>query len=153
MIKRSLFLDLEGTIIESMDNPMILENIREEWFTRLIAEADEIHMFSWAITSDADIASSLWLIRHVEETIGIKFTSIVKRDDFFAFFRRKFGNIELFEMEEICRSLGKETVFQMFVRNIFANPNGCEIFSLVDDMVEDTILSVAGKRIETIKVG
>ena len=79
MIKRSLFLDLEGTIIESMDNPMILENIREEWFTRLIAEADEIHMFSWAITSDADIASSLWLIRHVEETMGIKFASIVKR--------------------------------------------------------------------------
>lgn len=153
MIKRSLFLDLEGTLVESMDNPIILDHIREEWFTNLITDANEIYLFSWAITSYADIGSSLWLIRHLEEMMGIKFTNIIKRDDFFSFFRGKFGNIELFEMEEICCSLGKEIVFQMFIRNIFRNPNGCEIFSLIDDMVENTVLSVAGKRIETIKVG
>lgn len=150
-LKSSLFLDLEGTIIDSMDNPVFLpDNIDSEWFTRRIADASEFHLFSWAITSCQDATSSKWLISNVEERLGIKFTSVVLRDDFIAFFRAKFGNIDFVEFEELCRSLGKETVFQLFIRNIFKNENGCNIFTLIDDMVEDTILSGIFGRIETL---
>lgn len=151
MLKNSLFLDLEGTIIDSMDNPVFLpENIDSEWFTGRIADASEFHLFSWAITSNQDVASSKWLISHVEERLGIKFTSVILRDDFFPFFKAKFGNIDFMEFEELCRALGKETVFQFFIRNIFNNENACNMFTLIDDMVEDTILSGIFGRIETL---
>lgn len=153
MLKSAVFLDLEGTIIDSMDNPVFLsEHITREWFTNILAEADEFHLFSWAITSAEDVKSKEWLVRQVEETLGIKFKSIVLRDDFFPFFRSRFGHIDFVEFEEICRSLGKETVFQMFIRNIFSNTGKCEIFQLIDDMVDDTILSGIFGRIETISV-
>lgn len=151
MLKNAMFLDLEGTIIDSMDNPVFLpENIDSEWFTDRIADASEFHLFSWAITSNQDVASSKWLISHVEERLGIKFTSVILRDDFFPFFKAKFGNIDFMEFEELCRSLGKETVFQLFIRNVFKNENACNMFTLIDDMVEDTILSGIFGRIETL---
>lgn len=152
-IKNSLFLDLEGTIIESIDNPVFLSAfIESQWFIRNLSEADEFHLFSWAITSSSDLDSKKWLITQVENRLGIKFNSVIFRDDFFPFFRSKFGNIDFIEFEEICRSLGKECVFQMFIRNVFDNTGKCDRFVLIDDMVDDTTLTGIFGRIDTFGV-
>lgn len=147
----NLFLDLEGTLIkDASDSSFLTEIIDSEWFSELVESAESISLFSWAITCQDDVNSHKWLIGAVEDRIGISFSRIILRDDFHSAFRRQFGAIDKIEFDELCRSLGKETVFQMFIRNI--DPQSASISTLLDDMVDDTILCVGSKKIQTLSV-
>lgn len=57
----------------------------------------------------------------------------------YGFFRQRFGNIESYEFDELCQCLGKEFVFQFFIRNIIKVSELTE-YILIDDRVEDTLL-------------
>jgi hypothetical protein len=147
-----LFLDIEGTLIESMDSPNFLTTILDsDWLKNLISKSNEIHCFSWAICNPKELESSKWLIRAIEERLDIRFKTMIFRDDLFLPFRKQFGNFSFMEFEEMCRLLGKESIFQFFIRNVFERKEHT-FFTLVDDMVEDTILSGAFGSIQTIRV-
>jgi hypothetical protein len=156
----ALFLDLEGTIIEDLDNPNFLA-INRRLILDKIAESREVHLFSWAIVNEDDLNKTKWIVEAVEEWLDIKFTSIVFRDDMFSMFRKQFGAIDMIEFNELCNSLGKEFVFQKFIRNSFihekrfASKSEIEV-TLIDDKVTNTALDalefLTFARIKTIKV-
>lgn len=156
----ALFLDLEGTIIEDLDNPNFLA-INRRLILDKIAESQEVHLFSWAIVNEDDLKLVKWIVEEVEEWLDIKFTSIVFRDDMFSMFRKQFGAIDMIEFNELCNSLGKEFVFQKFIRDSFihekrfASRSEIEV-TLIDDKVANTVLDalefLTFARIKTIKV-
>jgi len=142
-----LFLDIEGTLIESIDNPEFLSTVSK--FSHLIESAEEVHCFSWAICNERDLESCRSIISSIEsDLIRRKFDSFIFRDSFFKMFRERFGQIEFFEFEEFCRDLGKEFVFQQFVRKMMGQTGH---FILIDDMVENVKMEGSFDIIETLK--
>lgn len=145
-----LFLDIEGTVIEDFDNPAFM-NEQIEAFSGLVRTAKELHCFSWAICNAIELRSVSPIMKEIENRIDRKFTSVIFRDDMFSVFRKKFGNIDRMEFDDICRSLGKEIIFQIFIREVFDRKEPQE-FILIDDRVDDTNLEWNNCTIETINV-
>lgn len=144
-----LFLDLEGTVIKDLTDPVFLpEIIDTSWFKTALTHAFQVNIFSWAIVSQADLKANQWLIDAVADRLGMKINQVVLRDDFLPFFRSRFGAIDHIEFEELCRSLGKATVFEMFIREKCKGRHNT--FTLIDDMVEDSVLKVNNLTIQSI---
>lgn len=148
---REVFLDLEGTLINSIDDPTFKNEVIDSiLFKSLLEQASNVHLFSWAITNQDDEVKYKFLICAVAERLGVKFKSIVLRDEMFPLFRRRFGMIDFNEFEDLCRSLGKEFVFQFFIReNQEAFSPKPKDFVLVDDMVEATKMLISTKAEHT----
>ena len=142
-MKNIIFLDIEGTLIEDFDNPTMLTENKSK-VSQLIKDAKEIICFSWAINNSSDLLKRLFTINRIESEFGFKFDSFIFRDDMFPMFKGMFGSgLDFNEFEDICRSLGKEIVFQMFIRKMFIKDNKeLTNFFLLDDKVERTTLKV-----------
>ena len=154
VIDKHLYLDIEGTLIADFSNPVFLtENIAGIKDAMETHSFDTVNVFSWAITSVNDLyGNNLAILHQIEEALGRKFDSIVFRDNMFEAFKRRFGQIDFIEFEELCRSLGKEFVFQFFIRNIAEHGDNSHSV-LIDDTVEDTVLGFNHSiTIQTVKV-
>lgn len=156
-MKHFLFLDIEGTLIEDFHNPVFLSEHK-----RMIQNCtsdkitDGIQCFSWAICNENEWAAVKPIIEEIEKFFGFRFANFVFRDQLFPIFKRKFGaGLTFSEFEELCNSLGKETVFQIFIREQFTDsltfPEKAS-FTLVDDRVCNTTLVVNSHIIMTLRV-
>lgn len=145
-------MDIEGTLIEDFDNPTILHENKEQ-VSLLARDNENVLCFSWAINNAHDLAVRKHIIENIEKEFGFKFKSFVFRDSLFQMFKHRFGiGLDFNEFEDICRSLGKEIVFQMFVRKILKDENEQANFTLLDDTVENTVLILNNQTITTIKI-
>jgi len=156
-MKQFLFLDIEGTLIEDFSNPVFLSE-HKRVIQNCISEkiTDGIQCFSWAICNEDEWIAVKPIIEEIEKFFGFHFSNFVFRDQLFPVFKRKFGaGLTFSEFEELCNSLGKETVFQIFIREQFTDsltfPRPAS-FLLVDDRVSDTTLIVNSHVITTLQV-
>lgn len=144
-----LFLDIEGTIIDDFDGLLFMDS-QINAIKSLISNADELFCFSWAICNTNDLTNKLPIIRAIEKRICRPFDSFIFRDGMLPLFRKKFGNIDMMEFEEICRSLGKEIIFRIFISDDFKSDK--TDFLLVDDTVTNTSLYLVNRTIRTLNI-
>lgn len=150
-MRRILFLDLEGTIIDTFEtgnltsnHKVIKEFIKDNDF-------DEVHLFSFAIYGDKDITTFNdacfrgWL----ENTFDIVFNDAILSVDKIM----KICNTQLkinMNREDFFDFMKKDIAFRLVCE---ADPyfKECDCF-LLDDMVKNTSLFVDNRIINTINV-
>lgn len=112
MSNLNLFLDIEGTIIESLDDPRFMpENIERIQKTIKVLEPATITIFSfaWHVIEDVD-----WkLMKEFEEMFGMKL-NIFPKNDLMPIFKKHFRIADEMDFHDVCNS--KEIGFMMFLR-------------------------------------
>lgn len=141
---RNIFFDLEGVLIESWLDPVILMNIMP-----LFANADclvnVINIFSFAIYDDSDRERFNNEIRpRIEDAFGKKVGLVLTRDDIITAVNDKFPGRHIGKYE-LTDFYDKETAFQAYVRSLH-NPGE---YVLIDDCVEDTRLIISDGETNT----
>lgn len=158
MNKRTfVFLDIENTLIEDFENPTFIAE--KEMIAGFVEGASLIICFSWAVNNVDDLAKRISILDTIQRFYNFKFGDFILRDSLYITFKKKFGSgLDFNEFEDICRSLGKEYVFQLFIREKFAQQfrDGDIECYLYDDTVENTTLitHMNGSQItiKTVKV-
>ena len=147
-----LFVDLEGTLIDSTDNGILLFNNIE----RLKAFVDEqqpdsIETFSWGLWTEHEKITWEKSRQLIQEQWGLVINTQVfeVEDQQLEFLRASMSKVERHELIDFCGLLKKEQVFEWFVRRNFVK--GC--FVLIDDMVPDKEISVGGLKIIMRNIG
>lgn len=105
---KTIFLDLEETVIQSIDNPILLhENISK--IKSFISSEDKIILFSFALWERKD------LTEHLSELIFSEFGSfdVVWKMDLFPLFQKRFGIKDILDFMDFSND--KELCFQMFI--------------------------------------
>jgi hypothetical protein len=138
---KTIFLDLEETIIESVDCPTILsEQIQK--IKKFIEPEDNIVVFSFAIWEEKDMTKTLLNI--VEEHFG-KFSTVFK-NALKPLFRKKFGVKD--DLDFMDFSNDKQTVFLLWIIEEINSGNLKTDCIFFDDRVTDIFLKVCGKSVE-----
>ena len=137
---KTIFLDLEETVIESMDNPRILfEQISK--IKEFISPEDKIVIFSFALWEESDLNNFVSDI--VKEHFGT--FDVVFKNDLKPLFRKKFGIKD--DLDFMDFSNDKETTFILFIIDQIKSGNiqtDCVFF---DDMISTIDMNIAGKNI------
>ena len=126
----TLWFDLEQTLIESWDKPII---INQEKIVNFFKEfpCDEIGIFSFAIWDDKDREVFEFQIKpRIEETFGIKISHVPTKQELFHAIKK--NHKCQFSFEDFHDFWDKEKGFVDWIR---ATNSGTHI--LIDDMVED----------------
>lgn len=139
----NLFLDLEGTVIKSVDEPVLLTKFIPV-IKQAVLECESLAIFSFAIHNDDDVMAYGPILDLVRETFGKEFR-VIKKDELFPIMAEKLPGIDV--MDFIDLSKDKEDMFRMFVRAKHSEFHGPD-FMLIDDTVENTSMSLA-KKLET----
>lgn len=133
----NLFLDLENTVIKSVDEPvLILENL--DAIKKAVANCTTFSIFSFAIHTEDDVSKYSAILELVKETFGKDF-SVIHKDLLNPILKQKFAWMD--DMDFMDMSNSKEDMFQLFCRNKFSEYES-DKFILIDDAVENTCLSV-----------
>lgn len=151
-MKQILFLDLEGTIIKTWENPTIINSMKISNFIKHNG-FEEIGIFSFAIWNQADGEKFLnEMLPLIEKVLTVKITvahiptiETLRRD-----VMNEFNLAKLSKDDFFCFN-NKESAFITFCRRNFKDSN-CV---LLDDMIWDEIhFSVARKNltVNTINV-
>jgi len=151
---KHLFLDLEKTWIESVDNPIFLQNNIKMIKSLFIREKFEtIVIFSFAIHEMKDAIPLEFIFCHIEETLGLK-PIVVPKNCLLPEFRKFFNipTMDLIDFHDFCNN--KELAFQIHMKECFKNNPDVkgDLAVLVDDMVDNTTLFFNGNTIQTINV-
>jgi len=127
----AIFLDVELTLIHSMDNPKEMDFAHKIF--DFVRGKENIFIFSWAIDNNTDKFSFFnsptfkWICENLNVQIPIE--NIITKDSI---------------KETYC--LSKEFVFELFCRS----DERCQNFSnmlLIDDTVENKIVNIGNKQI------
>jgi hypothetical protein len=152
-----LFLDLEGTIIKSVDDPRILfDNILRIKRFLENREFDKIKLFSFAIYNESDIKLYHHCISIVEDLFKCKITDddIVTKHSLLPFYKEHFNFTTLDEIDFLDLSTGKygkEIGFQIYCRHFLINTNVI-VGVLIDDMVKTTQIRIDEKQFAMLNV-
>jgi hypothetical protein len=155
---KHLFLDLEKTWIESVDNQVFLNHNIEKIVKKFKSEQfDSVTIFSFAIHTLEDVESVRSVIEDISDRIG-RFVRIQPKNELLPAFKKFFNipTMDLIDFHDFCNS--KELGFQIFIKEGIKEFSKDELtdigeeFVLIDDMVDNTILLFNGNRIETINV-
>ena len=126
----TLWFDLEATIIDSWDNPFIINEAKIFDVLKDFPH-DEIGIFSFAIWDDKDREIFNSQIKpRIEETFGIKIAHVPTKQEMFQAIKK--NHKCQFSFEDFFDFWGKENGFSDWIR---ATNTGTHI--LIDDMVED----------------
>ena len=149
----NLFLDIEGTLIESMDDqtPTIyFEKIRE--FVK--SNCKTVWIFSYAIYNEEDMPENL--LKFFQESFGVEII-IVPKMELYPIFQKRFGVIS--EMDFFDFSSNKQFGFQLFGMEVSSNEETKKFYKLdnegillIDDRVEDSDMTYNGFKIQTVRV-
>lgn len=154
-MQKLVYLDIEGTLIEDFSNPIILEK-NKQMVNELISDTSQVFGFSWAVCNYNDNCKFQNTIEFIDNEFEIGFHHFVHRDNLFDMFKKIFGSgLDFNEFEDFCNSLGKEYVFQQYIRKIILNIYEDEediVAVLLDDRVEDTVLEMKTKNGFDIKI-
>lgn len=133
----NLFLDLENTVIKSVDEPVLItENL--DAIKKAVASCTTLSIFSFAIHTEEDVSKYSAILDLVKETFGKDFT-VIHKDLLKPILKGKFNWMD--DMDFMDMSNSKEDMFQLFCRETFAAYES-DKFILIDDAVENTCLSV-----------
>ena len=137
---KTIFLDLEETVIESMDKPRILfdqiSKIKE-----FISPEDKIVLFSFALWEESDLSNFVSDI--VKEHFGA--FDVVFKNDLKPLFRNKFGIKD--DLDFMDFSNDKETCFILFIIDQIKSGNIQTDCIFFDDMISTIDLNIAGKNV------
>ena len=126
------FLDLEETIIESWDNPHLINGRKIQSFLKQ-KQITEIQIFSFAIRHDADAEQFNQVMRdRIERLLEVKITKVFTVEEVCLIIRKTFG--AFWEPFEIPLVWGKARSFVDVCNAIAPKGSTCV---LIDDMVED----------------
>lgn len=145
VIERHLFLDLEDTVITTVENGWATAQVINSRKVRdfiLKFNPHYVHVFSFAIWNAEDVADFNRHVRpYVESNLGIKFVNVPTLD------------VEI--LSECCKSMninkstvtrrdvidfwGKQEAFRLYARSLFGKPlDGVQTdIVLLDDMVTE----------------
>lgn len=144
-MKQHIFLDLEETIINTWDNPFLMnvENIRAFISQR---GAELVHIFSFAVwdENDQDVFDSHPLMKDaIAEALDVEIGDVPSLRDV----QRSFANIHRLVFKDKSDFLdltSKELGFIAFCRDRFSDAHCI----LIDDKVEEMTIDVPGKNLK-----
>lgn len=125
-----VFVDLEETLIQSWDNPLLcnLQKLRA-WFKA--AKVTDVHLFSFAVWNEGDRDH---FIRHfqpsIEDAFEIKFKTVHTVEDFMKADTKRTG-VRFDNLTEFILIRGKVGALQSWCG--VNHPRGCSV--LIDDVV------------------
>lgn len=136
---KKLFLDLEGTLIDDIDNCNIIARSLAKVKAFIKAwQPDEIETFSWAFWDASDLAKwnsiAAWLKKELEREV--KFQSFDVREQRMAFLKSIIGHVKPGEEFNFGTLANKERVFEWFIKGAFNEG----VFALIDDTVTEKII-------------
>lgn len=145
-MKRKIFIDLEGTLIDDWENINFLRE-KAEWIAHQLSESDEISIFSFAIWNHQDVERFDLFLRKPLETFFKRpiFTVLTVSEIRRTVCRFRKLSIDPVDFTSI---FPKHLAFVEFIRAT----ERCGEFLLFDDMVEDWKIEVGGKNILIFKV-
>lgn len=156
---KHLFLDLEKTWIESVDNQVFLNDNIEKIVKKFKTEEfDSVTIFSFAIHTLEDVESVRSVIEDISDRLG-RIVRIQPKNELLPAFKKFFNipTMDLMDFHDFCNS--KELGFQIFIKESIKELIGKdklavvgEEFVLIDDKVDDTVLMFNVNRIQTINV-
>lgn len=131
----NLFLDLENTVIKSVDEPVLIaENLPA--IQKAVDICQTLSIFSFAIHTEDDAAKCKHILDLVKETFGKDF-SIIHKDLLKPILRKKLPWTD--EMDFSDLSVSKEDMFQLFCRDKFSEYES-DKFILIDVTVEGSVV-------------
>lgn len=142
----AIFLDVELTLIHSMDNPKEMDFAHKIF--DFVRGKENIFIFSWAIHNNTDKFSFFnsptfkWICENLNVQIPIE--NIITKDSLRDSFSKQIRTLDLNDFHDVCQS--KEISFELFCRF----DERCQTFSnmlLIDDTVENKIVNVGNKQI------
>ena len=140
------FFDLEQTLIESWEEPFI---INHEIVSEIISRPDfdnKVSIFSWAIWNEEDLVTAKrFIYPKLEAEFGIEIIDTVTKEQLFKIVKEKWFWLD---EDDFGDMFDKERAFIEFCRLTKLKGNQY----LVDDMVLDMKLTQENLEIELIKV-
>ena len=143
---QNMFLDLEGTVIEDWDSfRLMTENIRSIRHALEHRKIKEVHIFSFAIHDEADVARFVselqpTLERHLQVPIvGVHTIQEMKHVD------EVWRGCRLFDMSEFILLRGKQGAFESWA----ASKHPGQSSALIDDVVPNLILNNLDTQTQT----
>lgn len=142
-MQKFVFLDLEGTIIDTWDNHEMgnIQKVRQ-WLKNENVKAAGI--FSFAVDNEKDKADfkNAFVFKALEEALGVMFTRIVTVEEVRHAIMMK-NRVKLEDLWEVKQLWGKERGFIDFC---FQHFNDCECV-LLDDLVNDMTVTFTRKNL------
>lgn len=141
----AIFLDIEGCLLESMDNPTIT-SFADSIF-KFAEQFENLFIFSWAIynTDKFKFVNSPtfeFLCSKLNKQIPID--NIITKESLVPSFNKKIKTLDLNDFHDICNS--KEIAFELFCR-FDERVSNFKKFLLIDDTVENKIIDIGEKKI------
>jgi len=146
----AIFLDIEETVIHSLDNPK-----ETEWARKIfdfVEGKENIFLFSWALWTNEDVESFIstptfqWICMNANQTIPTE--KIISKDSLRNSFSNMFRSLDLNDFRDVCQS--KEVAFELFVR-FDERVKEFNEFVFIDDRVENKIVKIGNKEIFFVK--
>jgi len=142
----AIFLDIEGCLLESFDNPVIT-SFSDPIFK--FAETQEnIFIFSWAIWNNTDkfkfVNSPTFEFLCSKLNKQIPIDNVITKESLVPSFNKKIKTLDLNDFHDICNS--KEIAFELFCR-FDERVSSFNKFLLIDDTVENKIIDIGEKKI------
>jgi hypothetical protein len=147
---KAIFLDIEATLIQSMDSPVEM-NFAHKIFD-FVRGKENVFIFSWALWDENDVEKFVnshifkWICENVGQTIPREriISKHSLRDSFSNFIR----TVDLNDFLDICQS--KEWSFESFVR-FDSRVSEFNQFIFFDDRVENKSMRIGPKEIWFVK--
>lgn len=137
---KTIFLDLEETIIKSIDNPiLLLDQIAK--IKTFINPDDTIVIFSFALWEESD------LTKHISDLIFDLFGefNIVFKNQLKPLFKKNFGIKD--DLDFIDFSNSKQTCFILWIIDEISNNRINSDCLFFDDMISDLVLQISGRTV------
>lgn len=144
----ALFIDLEKTLVESIDDSTRMEKF--DWIVSHANLFDQVFLFSFAIHDERDfeiLCSQNWFT-DILNILGIHKDHVIFKNSLKPSFDKIVKSSDLNDFHDLCHS--KELAFECFCR--FVSRATFTEFELLDDMVEDKKVKISGKMIRMVKV-
>lgn len=143
---KAIFLDVELTLIQSMDNPKEMEFANKIF--RFAKGTENIFIFSWAIHNERDkdlffnSPTFKWICVNLNRQIPME--NIITKDSLRDSFSKQIRTLDMNDFHDVCQS--KEIAFELFCR--FDNRCvGLSSMLLVDDTVDNKVTKIGDKEI------
>ncbi len=149
-MNKFIFLDLEGTVISLIDDPVLMNiDLVKNWLAN--EQANIVGIFSFAIDNEKekDEFQNSWVKKALQSNLNIQIGRIVTVEDVLKSVRQK-NRVSFEDLWELKQLWGKERGFVDFCKMTFSN---CEVV-LLDDMVDDMLMTLPDKNlaIRTVNV-
>jgi len=145
---KKLFLDIEGTLIDDLNNPLFLDSNIDK-IRRLIPLYDEVSIFSFAIYDSTDKELYKSTLNALFKELKITNVEFLYKNDLLPVFKEHFGNnLSLIDFNcDIC--ISKELAFYLYSKTI---SDKYEKITLIDDRVSTQVILFNSCMVKMINI-